>query len=112
MVSSGDVWSGVAGQGKVRMRNTYFTIEGIGRFLWYRRMPVNEWRVLRQYVYARDAGRCRYCDVQVELFKCHIHHVQPLEEGGTNHPTNLKVLCVPCHKKRHPFMLTPLDRLP
>lgn len=98
--------------GEARMRNTYFTIEGIGRFLWHRRMPINEWRVLRQYVYARDGGKCRYCGVAVELFQCHIHHVQPLQEGGTNHPTNLKVLCVPCHQKRHPFMLTPLDRLP
>ncbi len=62
------------------------------------------WRPLRQFVYERDGGKCQYCGQTTELFRCHCHHTLPLCEGGTNHPSNLKTLCSPCHHKRHPFM--------
>ncbi len=74
------------------------------RFPWYTRMDEQLWRVMRQHIYARDGGKCCYCGSAVELFQCHIHHVLPLSELGTNHPTNLKTLCIPCHKRRHPHM--------
>lgn len=76
------------------------------KFPWYGRMPLDLWRPLRQYVYERDSGKCRYCDCEVELYKHHCHHVLELSNGGTNHPDNLKVSCVPCHKEKHPFMKT------
>lgn len=81
------------------------------RFPWYGRMPLDLWRVLRQYVYERDEGKCRYCGEHTELYDCHCHHVLDLQHGGTNHPSNLKTLCRVCHKKRHPFMLDPLQRI-
>jgi len=83
-----------------------------GKFYpWFGRMPVGQWREVRQYVYARDGGLCRYCYCEVELHKCHIHHVLELSCGGSNHPSNLKTLCVECHKYRHPFMRTARDKL-
>lgn len=81
-----------------------------GKFYdWYRRLPVNEWRVLRQYIYQRDNGTCLYCGEKVELNKCHCHHVLELSQGGTNHPTNLKTLCKKCHENRHPHMKYSID---
>lgn len=74
------------------------------KFPWHRRMSTDLWRPLRQYVYERDNGLCQYCKEPVEFNKHHCHHVLELSQGGTNHPTNLKVACVPCHKDRHPFM--------
>lgn len=62
------------------------------------------WRPLRQYVYERDGGKCRYCGKIVELYRAHVHHILDLQFSGTNHPSNLKVACVPCHKEKHPFM--------
>ena len=79
-------------------------------FPWYKRMPEDLWRAMRQHVYQRDHGRCCYCVGPTELFECHCHHVLPLSEGGTNHPTNLKTLCPVCHKTRHPFMLTAKEK--
>ena len=79
-------------------------------FPWYRRMPIDQWRRLRQFVYERDGGRCQYCDNPTELCECHIHHVLELSGGGTNHPSNLKTLCRDCHKQRHPFMLTAKEK--
>lgn len=81
------------------------------RYPWFRRMAVEQWREVRQYVYERDGGLCQYCGDAVELHKCHIHHVLELSCGGSNHPSNLKTLCVKCHKKRHPFMLTAREKL-
>jgi 5-methylcytosine-specific restriction endonuclease McrA len=60
--------------------------------------------MIKQYVYKRDGGICLYCKQPVEYHESHCHHVLELSEGGTNHPSNLKTLCVNCHKDRHPFM--------
>lgn len=81
------------------------------RFPWYGRLSPDLWRPLRQYVYVRDGGRCRYCGQPVELHAAHVHHVLALSEGGTNHPSNLKTACVACHKDRHPFMKTSSEKL-
>lgn len=85
-----------------------FTIEELPglRFPWYTRMPLELWRPLRQYVYERDGGKCRYCGEVVELYKAHVHHVLDLQYSGVNHPSNLKVSCIPCHKEKHPWMKT------
>lgn len=80
-------------------------------FPWYNRMPAHLWHILRKFVHNRDNGECQYCGAPVKLEEFHCHHVLPLSEGGTNHPSNLKTLCKSCHKKRHPFMLNPLQRL-
>ena len=81
------------------------------RFPWYGRLSLDLWRPLRQFVYGRDGGHCQYCGEPVELFEAHIHHVLELSENGTNHPSNLKTLCVKCHKERHPFMKTSSEKL-
>ena len=81
------------------------------RYPWFSRMPIEQWQELRQYVYERDGGLCQYCDQPTRLDECHIHHVLELNEGGTNHPSNLKTLCNPCHKKRHPFMRSAHEKL-
>lgn len=81
------------------------------RFSWYTRMPLDLWIKVKQHIYQRDNGQCQYCQEQVEYKSSHCHHTLELSEGGTNHPTNLKTLCVPCHKKRHPFMLTINEKL-
>lgn len=94
-----------------RQRDGFTVPELAGKvFPWFGRMPDHLWRPLRQHVYQRDNGRCCYCGQAVELFKCHIHHVLELSRNGTNHPTNLKTLCVPCHEARHPHMQDAVKR--
>lgn len=80
-------------------------------FSWYTRLPLDLWIPLKQFVYERDNGCCRYCKRQIEYKDTHCHHTLELSESGTNHPTNLKTLCIPCHKERHPFMKTARDKL-
>jgi 5-methylcytosine-specific restriction endonuclease McrA len=97
----------------IRQGMDYFQLEEYPKlkFPWYKRPPEYLWRILRQFVYARDEGKCSYCGKPVELFECHIHHCLELSQGGTNHPTNLKVACKDCHKEKHPFMETIQDKL-
>jgi 5-methylcytosine-specific restriction endonuclease McrA len=78
---------------------------------WFHRMPEGKWREVRQFVYERDQGRCRYCGAPVRLDECNIHHALELSQGGSNHPSNLKTLCKNCHKERHPFMKSARDKL-
>lgn len=91
----------------------YFVIPELPdlRFPWYGRMSFDLWRPLRQHVYARDQGLCRYCGKPTESYQCHCHHILALADGGTNHPSNLKTSCPTCHKSKHPWMLDPLARL-
>ena len=67
--------------------------------------------MLRQYVYERDKGICQDCGKQIELTNSNIHHVHELNKGGTNHPSNLKTLCIDCHKLRHPWLEDGRDKL-
>ena len=98
---------------KDKIINTFFELEEFPgkKFPWYKRPEVYLWRILRQYVYERDGGICAYCKNSVELINCNIHHALELSQGGTNHPTNLKILCKDCHKKRHPFMQDARDKM-
>jgi 5-methylcytosine-specific restriction endonuclease McrA len=91
----------------------YFELEEFPgkKFPWFKRPSEPLWRMLRQYAYERDGGKCRYCGDVVELNECHIHHILELSQGGTNHPTNLKTSCKKCHKIKHPFMKDARDKL-
>jgi 5-methylcytosine-specific restriction endonuclease McrA len=90
----------------------HFTISELTpyRFPWFSRMEIDLWIRLKQFVYERDGGLCQYCKQQTEYKDTHCHHTLELSEGGTNHPTNLKTLCIPCHKSRHPFMKSAKER--
>lgn len=51
-------------------------------------------RSLRDAVFARDDGRCRYCGSQGPF---HIDHVIPWASGGPTEIDNLVLACVPCN---------------
>lgn len=50
------------------------------------------WKYLRAIVIAKDNSRCQVtgCPSRLEL---HVHHMQPVAEGGTHAPSNLVSLC-------------------
>lgn len=83
----------------------YFQVDELPyRFPWFGRIPIDTWLPLKQWCYERDKGICHYCQNQFRYDQTHCHHVLELSESGTNHPSNLKTLCIGCHKLRHPFM--------
>jgi len=89
---------------------SYFILDDL-RVPWYGRPPIDVWIRVKQWIYQRDKGICQYCKNQTEYKDTHCHHVLELSEGGTNHPSNLKTLCIECHEDRHPFMKNPVARM-
>lgn len=68
---------------------------------------------VRRQVFARDRGICADCGVDaspidVEMVgrqmrrraRWDADHIVPLAEGGVHEMSNLRTLCVPCHKAR------------
>ncbi|WP_084064545.1 HNH endonuclease signature motif containing protein [Paenibacillus stellifer] len=53
---------------------------------------------IRELVYKRDKRRCCRCGNKKNL---HIHHKIHVEDGGTNDPSNLELLCDLCHALEH-----------
>lgn len=73
------------------------------------RQPTEQWDYTRQRIWKRDKGECQspqhlkdagVCKGKVKLKDCHIDHVQPLSSGGSNHASNLRILCPVCHALR------------
>ena len=48
---------------------------------------------------ARQAGKCRHCDVKLTK-NFEVDHAVPLCEGGTNDKTNLQLLCKRCRDNK------------
>lgn len=67
-----------------------------GRDDWRGRRKISsgwEWGKVGDAVHARDRA-CRRCGSAQDL---EVHHVIPLAEAGTNHLSNLVLLCSDCH---------------
>lgn len=67
-----------------------------------RRGSTRAWRRLRTAVLERDGEQCtalvagRRCSVRVGL---EVHHLRPLAQGGSDHPTNLTTRCRDHHPR-------------
>jgi len=52
---------------------------------------------VKQLVWVRDQGRCRYCGSTAAL---EYDHIIPVSKGGASTPANLQILCRPCNLKK------------
>lgn len=51
----------------------------------------------RLMVYERDGFRCRRCQRSAAEVTLSLDHVIPLSRGGSDDPSNLQTLCLPCN---------------
>jgi hypothetical protein len=69
--------------------------ERLRRMLW----PKVHITILRRDRFTcQDCGRQGRQVVAGKLRGLEVHHIIPRSEGGTDHPTNLKTVCIECHK--------------
>lgn len=61
------------------------------------RLPLDEWRDIRNLVFERDGWECVFCGRRKKLTA---DHVLPLCKGGTHDPENLQTLCAPCNRAK------------
>jgi len=60
---------------------------------------------LRNAIFHRDKGRCQICTKDLTGlirpdFDIHLDHMLPLEQSGTNDPTNFQLLCSKCNSSK------------
>jgi HNH endonuclease len=54
----------------------------------------------------RQKDRCAYCRKPLKG-KGEVDHIEPLARGGSNWPSNLQLLCIPCN--RHKSAIDPIE---
>lgn len=58
----------------------------------------HRWDKLRKLILARDKYLCQACLAKGRVAQGNqVDHITPKAKGGTNDPSNLRVLCEPCH---------------
>lgn len=58
---------------------------------------LREYAALRYEILERDNFTCQKCGRSAPSVKLEVHHIIPIEEGGTDDPSNLITLCWACH---------------
>jgi 5-methylcytosine-specific restriction endonuclease McrA len=66
---------------------------------------------LRDFVYARDGGRCFYCHCDVARFGAHFDHVLPASRGGKASYANLVLSCAKCNISKSASILHNIDAI-
>lgn len=61
------------------------------------------WKRLRLYILKRDRYlcQCKHCKASGALLPAHeVDHIVRVEDGGTNHPSNLQAINRKCHERK------------
>ena len=70
---------------------------------------------LKKAIFHRDVGHCQNCgrDVTGEVYhynEHHLDHLLPLSQGGTNDPTNFRLLCKECNLRKSGRIVEPSNQ--
>ncbi len=59
------------------------------------------WQRLRRLIIARDKGLCQVCRRKgLAVEGKEIDHITTKANGGSDDPSNLQLLCTPCHRRK------------
>ena len=62
--------------------------------------PRYDYHVYRDIIHERDKYVCKKCGVICNPNNISIDHNVPVFKGGTDHPSNLQVMCIKCNKSK------------
>ena len=66
---------------------------------------------IREFIYAREGGRCFYCHCDVPESGAHIDHVFPVSRGGKSTYENLVLSCAACNLSKNASVLENLNEI-
>ena len=84
----------------VRTARLTIAVPKIIRLFDYDRRPVQEIKLNRRNIYARDDSRCQYCGKRHSTRELSLDHVVPRVQGGKESWTNLVCACVKCNARK------------
>lgn len=84
----------------IRSVTLVFKMPSVVRFLRALRHARKGVKFSRENVYARDDGRCQYCQRRVARHEATYDHVVPRAQGGKTTWTNIAIACVPCNQRK------------
>lgn len=61
-----------------------------------RKKRKRSWRSIRKMIWKRDGGQCKQCGSKHAL---QVDHIEPKAKGGTDEPSNLRLLCRNCNQR-------------
>ena len=67
----------------------------------YQRGSMYGYQNAKEYILAREKGKCQLCGKGWNKKGWHLHHIIPRSKGGTDKPDNLALLHKRCHDKLH-----------
>ena len=85
---------------EIRSMSVTFKMPSIVRFLHTVRRKKKAIKFSRENVYARDKGRCQYCQKKIPRAKSTYDHVTPKSKGGRTTWDNIVISCIPCNQKK------------
>ena len=59
--------------------------------------PIPDYRTHRHALYGSQEGDCALCAVHFPYRNLTVDHILPRSQGGTDHPSNLQLLCAACN---------------
>lgn len=60
-----------------------------------------DWQQLRKQILKRDEGLCQPCEKRGRFTLARdVDHIVSKANGGTDDPSNLQAICLPCHKAK------------
>jgi 5-methylcytosine-specific restriction endonuclease McrA len=51
-------------------------------------------------IHKSQRNRCAYCRISFVGRDSHVDHIVPIVRGGSNHRSNLQILCAPCNRSK------------
>ncbi|HRQ74205.1 MAG TPA: HNH endonuclease [Phycisphaerales bacterium] len=84
----------------VRTVRCDLAVPRIIRLLGYDRLPVQQVKLNRRNLFARDRNRCQYCGAFFPTSELTIDHLIPRAQGGGDTWENLVCACVPCNARK------------
>ena len=59
----------------------------------------------REYFLEKFNLTCQECGLEPDnTSELHVHHIEPMYQGGADTEENLTVLCIDCHRKAHEIL--------